>query len=474
MEPRLGTAVPPPPPPAVSGLAPGATSQVYHRDTSTPEYEQYRTRYITSNVPSRFPLEIHLPSNTKDVVAAVRRARILGVRVGVRSGGHSFPCSSLVEDGLLIDMRNVHRRVLYNPHSGHVEFGPGVKVKEVMDELNRLGRFFPTGHAPSVGMGGFTLNGGQGWFMRGWGITSEQWIVKMEIVTANGDVVVASKEENSDLFWAARGSGQWFPGIVTRIWGRTVPRKRLWHRTLTFRVGEAYEELMRFVFEREKRSPKWGVEVALCTFFPGRYQGREGDEIGDDTLLFAVEMIAFCDGLKDAETLLSAWSDVPQSLTPNLVQDDPVRATNWDELFAFQDSLVPYGHGERWLCDSILSQPDVEDEELIKRIKTAMCDLPTRLSVGCVYISQATPDERDQCCSLPQKYYVASFVGWTEVGEEKERTLRSWLSSAFSEAEVVSCGMYIADFDHQQRQSRVMTPYAEQRFAEVFWEPSVE
>lgn len=96
-----------------------------------------------------------------------------------------------------------------------------------------------------------------------------------------------------------------------------------------------------------------------------------------------------------------------------------------------------------------------------------MCDLPTRLSVGCVYISQATPDERDQCCSLPQKYYVASFVGWTEVGEEKERTLRSWLSSAFSEAEVVSCGMYIADFDHQQRQSRVMTPYAEQRFAEV-------
>lgn len=213
-------------------------------------------------------------------------------------------------------------------------------------------------------MGGFTLNGGQGWFMRGWGITSEQWIVKMEIVTANGDVVVASKEENSDLFWAARGSGQWFPGIVTRIWGRTVPRKRLWHRTLTFRVGEAYEELMRFVFEREKRSPKWGVEVALCTFFPGRYQGREGDEIGDDTLLFAVEMIAFCDGLKDAETLLSAWSDVPQSLTPNLVQDDPVRATNWDELFAFQDSLVPYGHGERWLCDSILSQPDVEDEEV--------------------------------------------------------------------------------------------------------------
>ncbi|KAJ9630100.1 hypothetical protein H2204_008755 [Knufia peltigerae] len=297
-------------------------------------------------------------------------------------------------------MRNVHRRVLYNPHSGHVEFGPGVKVKEVMDELNRLGRFFPTGHAPSVGMGGFTLNGGQGWFMRGWGITSEQWIVKMEIVTANGDVVVAS---------------------------------------------EAYEELMRFVFEREKRSPKWGVEVALCTFFPGRYQGREGDEIGDDTLLFAVEMIAFCDGLKDAETLLSAWSDVPQSLTPNLVQDDPVRATNWDELFAFQDSLVPYGNGEKWLCDSILSQPDVEDEELIKRIKTAMCDLPTRLS----------------------KYYVASFVGWTEVGEEKERTLRSWLSSAFSEAEVVSCGMYIADFDHQQRQSRVMTPYAEQRFAEV-------
>lgn len=103
---------------------------------------------------------------------------------------------------------------------------------------------------------------------------------------------------------------------------------------------------------------------------------------------------------------------------------------------------------------------------MIKAIQPAMCDLPTRLSVGCLYVSQATPDEQQQCCSLPQKYYIASFVGWKDGNAEKEPQLRKWMSSAFNEAERVGCGMYIADYDHSQRQCRVMTRHAEERFAE--------
>lgn len=102
---------------------------------------------------------------------------------------------------------------------------------------------------------------------------------------------------------------------------------------------------------------------------------------------------------------------------------------------------------------------------MIKAIQPAMCDLPTRLSVGCLYVSQATPDEQQQCCSLPQKYYIASFVGWKDGNAEREPRLRKWMSSAFKEAERVGCGMYIADYDHTQRQSRVMTRHAEESFA---------
>lgn len=51
------------------------------------------------------------------------------------------------------------------------------------------GRFFPHGHSPTVAAGGFLLAGGQGFFMRGWGATCQEWIVKLEVVTAGGEVV---------------------------------------------------------------------------------------------------------------------------------------------------------------------------------------------------------------------------------------------------------------------------------------------
>ena len=94
------------------------------------------------------------------------------------------------------------------------------------------------GHCASVGLGGYLLQGGQGWNgrSRGWACQS---VTGLDVVTADGRLVHADAEANPDLLWAARGAGPGFPGIVTRFYLQTYEAARvMWHDTWTFRLDD--------------------------------------------------------------------------------------------------------------------------------------------------------------------------------------------------------------------------------------------
>ncbi len=94
---------------------------------------------------------------------------------------------------------------------------------ELAPYLDARGRFFPGGHCPTVGIGGFLLQGGQGWNARGWGWAAE-YVEAVDVVTADGRAGARRRAtENTDLYWAARGAGPGFFGVVTRFHLRTLP-----------------------------------------------------------------------------------------------------------------------------------------------------------------------------------------------------------------------------------------------------------
>jgi len=100
---------------------------------------------------------------------------------------------------------------------------------------------------------------------------------------------------------------------------------------------------------------------------------------------------------------------------------------------------------------------------LIKAIKPAMCDLPTRRSVGCIYIGDYTPNQFDQAISLPQHYYIATMTCWTDPSWDDK--MREWMKRVYAQAAQASCGQYVADFDATQRVTPVSSMFTRHKIS---------
>ncbi|MFT4029378.1 MAG: FAD-binding protein, partial [Protaetiibacter sp.] len=130
-------------------------------------------RVFNGRRPDRQPDAVLITGSVDDVVKGVRLAKKLGWTVAVRSGGHSWAAWSVRDSGLLLDLGALDD-ISYDENTHIVSAGPATKGGAVLSPfLEERGRFFNGGHCPTVGIGGFLLQGGQGWNQRGWGWAAE-------------------------------------------------------------------------------------------------------------------------------------------------------------------------------------------------------------------------------------------------------------------------------------------------------------
>ncbi|HKA83559.1 MAG TPA: FAD-binding oxidoreductase [Acidimicrobiales bacterium] len=169
-------------------------------------------RQIWNGDIQRRPAVIARCAGTADVVAAVRFARERGLAVAVRGGGHAVAGHALCDGGVVIDLSPM-TGVRVDPLARTARAQGGCLWRHVDHETQAFGLAVTGGIVTHTGIGGLTLGGGIGHLMRSFGLTIDS-LISCDVVTADGELLVASEDEHPDLFWGLRGGGGNF-GIVT-------------------------------------------------------------------------------------------------------------------------------------------------------------------------------------------------------------------------------------------------------------------
>lgn len=373
-----------------------------------------------------------------DVVAAVKRARRDGLRISVCSGGHSWMQNHLRDGGMLIDMSRVNRvdvdadrRVAYA--------GPGCWSVDLDTSLKKHDLFFPIAHAVDVCLGGYLLQGGFGWNSRVLGLACEN-VVGIDVVTADGALVHANEEENADLFWAARGSGPGFFGVVVRYHLKVHARPKVTGLAMQVFRMKHLEDVFLW-------ADRVGPEVPRSVEF--------------QLLLTRTATGIFVPGIEIiAPVLTHSWKQAREDVS--FLTKGPMRSRASFRMPLMPVSTSMLSHlaakrifppSMRWSVDNMWS--DAPMEQLLPGIRSIAETLPPMPS-HVLMLSWHPPARRqDMAFSVEGKNYLALYGEWRH--EKDDAKYANWATGHMTSMAPLAKGIQLADENLGRRPARFMT-----------------
>jgi len=232
---------------------------------------------IWNGMVARLPALVVQPASAHDVAAAVGFARDHGLLLSIKGGGHNIAGTAIAEGGLTLDLSRM-RDMVVDPDAKLVHVGPGCLLGEVDQATQAHGLATVLGFVSETGVAGLTLGGGFGYLARRFGWTVDN-LAEVEVVTADGAIRTANRDQHPELFWALRGGGGNF-GVVTRFSfrlhevGPTITGGLIvWSADRTDEVLAAYRDLT----ESAPRELTAAVTVRLAPpapFVPQQWHGK--------------------------------------------------------------------------------------------------------------------------------------------------------------------------------------------------------
>ena len=399
--------------------------------------------------PTRRPPLIVQAANETDVIEAVRFARRNGLKVAVRTGGHSVWASFMRDQGLLIDL-SLLTRVSFNRDDRSAIVQPALRGAQLIDRAAPLGLAFPVAHCGQVALGGYLIGGGLGLNHDRWGAMACFSIRGADVVTARGELVTVNASRNADLYWALRGAGQGFPGIVTKLQLALQPRPQVLssHYVLPLaRAAEASEWVQAALGDQ-----RLAVEALMVL-------ARDGD--GQPVAIVMAN--AFAANSDAARASLAPFAASALSSAAELkVEAAP---SSLENLLTDSNNPMTGSNAASSAVDTVWTARTADAVgAAAEQIQRALS--PRTHAVIAFKSGRTLP--ADAACSRIDRTFVGLYAAWT--GAEGDDANLAWLREASTALQPFASGHYINEIDIEavpQRAQDCFSAKAWNRLADV-------
>jgi FAD/FMN-containing dehydrogenase len=392
--------------------------------------------------PARRAKLIVRAASAEDVAEAVRFAAHNGLTVSPRGGGHQFAGIAAGAD-MVIDLGGLDGLKLdVAARTARVE--PAVTNLRLAAALERHGLAFPLGHCGSVPMSGYLLGGGVGWNSAEWGFACFS-VTAVEVVLADGRMVTANAAENADIFWAARGAGPEFFGVVTAYHLALKEAAKAISTAIRIYRGAAATEVAAWAEAVMARAPACVEFTCKVTPTP------QGPVIASLATVFARSDA-------DACAIHTALAES----APEALQVIGPMPTPFGALYEATAPSTP--EGWRYAVDTVWS--DAGFGEVLGRVVDGMARAPSEASMALVALRpNAVETPADAAFSCHGRIFGALYAIWEDAGQDAANI--GWLRSAIDSVAPVCTAAYVgeADLERPDRALPTLSPEARARLA---------
>jgi FAD/FMN-containing dehydrogenase len=417
---------------------------------------------VWNGMVAKLPALVVQPTSARDVATAVGFARDHGLSLSIKGGGHNIAGTSIAEGGLTVDMARM-RDVTVDPEAKLAHVGPGCLLKDVDRATQEHGLATVLGFVSEVGVAGLTLGGGLGYLARRFGWTVDN-LEEVEIVTADGEIRVANRDQSADLFWAIRGAGANL-GVVTRFTFRLHEVGPIVYGGLIAwpfeRAGEILRAYRTITSEAPRELSVWLIllHAPPLPFVPEEWHGRKS----------CAMVVCYSGDLDKTEDVLA----------PIRALGDPVVEVLQPWPYVQQQSFLDEGEPKGPHYDMKTEYVAELSDGLLAAARDAFAECPIpEGQVGFLHLGGALNerDGDDGAVGNRDARFALGVIGMWEPDDSNADAFRQWIRAGWARVRPFSTGRTYINFQAaDEGEERIRAAYGANfdRLAEVkrAWDP---
>src|SRR5918997_39104 len=394
------------------------------------------TRAVFNGMIEKRPAMIVRGAGTADVIQGVNFARTHDLLLSVHGGGHSVAGNAVCDGGLMLDLSPM-KGVRIDPARRSAQAQAGMTLGEFDHETQALGLATTLGVVSVTGIAGLTLGGGLGWLNGKYGLACDN-LLSADVVTADGQLLTASDEENEDLFWGIRGGGGNF-GVVTSFKYQLHPVGPVLGGGLRYSAAQAHD-FLRFYHEFASTCPDELSTAASLGHAP------------DGSVVVGVAA-CYCGPIKAGERVLHPLRTFGSPL------EDNIQPMSYQTLQSAPDAGFLLGRQHYWKSSWLKHLSDEAIEVMLRFV----AEMPSPISgVGLQQMHGAASRVDPNATAFPHRdehYDFLILSQWADPSDSEENI--RWTRALFEAMEpFFESGVYVNNLG-EEGEDRVREAYGE-------------